>query len=349
MPFLKSLRFWWLRVLAILYLAALLAVLLGMRFVGERWWVTTALLYMPRPVFALPLPCLVAGLLWIRAFRWLATQIVALILLVPLLGFHVGWSRLPPAGSHPIRIFTMNVDLARASSDYVVNLVQQNQPDIVCLQETGGHPPTGLAGILPGFHIDQDEHFYLASRYPILSSEPAPVIMYNGHHRSLRFQHYRLQGPDGPLDVFNIHPFSPHEAFSEAVPGGVKSALRHGRILGARGRAAIVANAKLRSDELRAIAEAADQSPNPVLIMGDTNTPDLSWSFARWLGKYQDGFIEVGTGFGYTWPAHSRIRWLRLDRILANDRLRFLDARTAGSRLGDHLAVVATVVPRDKP
>lgn len=76
---------------AIVYLLALLAVVAALRLVGERWWVTTVALYLPRIGFALPLPLLVVALLVARSYRLLVTQLLAaFVLLFPLMGMHVG-------------------------------------------------------------------------------------------------------------------------------------------------------------------------------------------------------------------------------------------------------------------
>ena len=100
------------------------------------------------------------------------------------------------------------------------------------------------------------------------------------------------------------------------------------------------ANTQERLDQVRALAADAAKSSDPVLIAGDTNLPGLSWAFSHWLGEFSDGFAEVGRGFGYSYPAQ-RMVWMRIDRILAGPRFRFLDAATISPRVSDHLAVAA--------
>jgi len=99
-------------------------------------------------------------------------------------------------------------------------------------------------------------------------------------------------------------------------------------------------NTRERLEQVRALAADAASSPDPVLIAGDTNLPGLSWAFWHWLGGFSDGFAEVGRGFGYSYPAQ-RMVWMRIDRILAGPRFRFLDAATISPRVADHLAVAA--------
>ena len=84
---------------AVVYPLALLAIVGALRLLGERWWVTTIALYLPRIGFALPLPLLILALLVARSYRLLLTQAVAgLVLLFPLMGLHVGGARTAGAG-----------------------------------------------------------------------------------------------------------------------------------------------------------------------------------------------------------------------------------------------------------
>ena len=46
---------------AIAYPLLLLVAAVALRFVGERWWVTTVALYLPRLVLGAPLPFIVFG------------------------------------------------------------------------------------------------------------------------------------------------------------------------------------------------------------------------------------------------------------------------------------------------
>src|SRR5947208_2030177 len=73
--------------LAVAYPLTLLVCALLLRFVGERWWVTGVMLFLPRFGFVLPLPLLVAAIAGARRFRLLWSQVAALCVLWPMLGF----------------------------------------------------------------------------------------------------------------------------------------------------------------------------------------------------------------------------------------------------------------------
>ena len=86
-----------------------------------------------------------------------------------------------------------------------------------------------------------------------------------------------------------------------------------------------------------------------MIIAGDTNLPEHSHVFDTWLGRYQDGFAAVGSGLGYTFPAHHLLPWLRIDRILANRKLRFLDFRVGERGGSDHAPVSARIAAASPP
>src|SRR5215831_19129275 len=90
---------WALRLLAVSYVALLVVVVLALRLVGERWWVTDIGLYLPRVGFALPLPPIAFAAAVTRRWRLLATQAVAGGLLAfPIMGLHLGF---PAPGPSP--------------------------------------------------------------------------------------------------------------------------------------------------------------------------------------------------------------------------------------------------------
>ena len=77
------------------------------------------------------------------------------------------------------------------------------------------------------------------------------------------------------------------------------------------------------------------------MIVGDTNLPNLSWILGKSLGDFRDGFTSVGRGFGYTFPTTHP--WLRIDRIMVNEKLRITDFRVGVRNASDHLCLFATV------
>ncbi|HVU49079.1 MAG TPA: endonuclease/exonuclease/phosphatase family protein, partial [Polyangia bacterium] len=331
--------------LAVAYPAALLLVLLAMRGVGERSPLATILLYLPRPGFALPLPPLVFALLFVRPRRWLLTQLVAaLILLFPVMGLRLHGPRAPTPGAPRFRLLSANVDLGSATVGELASVILGARADVVCLQEAPGDESYRLAPHLPGYVVRADGQFIVASRFPITDVYVPPALEADGARVDPNFVRYRIAMPGGLVDVYNMHPASPHNAFDRLRGDGLLHELASGRLfVNHKAFGKLRHNARLRELQVRAVAEHASAAPYPVLVAGDTNLPSGSWILGHYLGGLQDGFVEAGRGFGYTFPARRAPPWLRLDRVLGDGRFRFVAFSRLDVHVSKHFPVVADV------
>jgi endonuclease/exonuclease/phosphatase (EEP) superfamily protein YafD len=333
---------WALRVFAVGYPLSLLAVIAAFRL-GDRWWGTIAALYLPRLGFALPLPFLAAGLLLDRAWRWLISPLVALALVVfPLMGLHLSGGRAAGAGAHTLKLLTFNVDSARAGLENILAKVRAAEADVIVIQESGYGEANLWRDGLPGYNVDKNGQFVLASRFPIEERFDPPNVIHEGVPRTPRFERYRITTPAGPIVLYSVHPMSPRESLDDLRGEGLRHELARGRIR-QDAKDEVVSTAALRAAQLAAVVADAARSPYPVIIAGDTNLPDLAGAFARVFAGYRDAFAEVGFGFGYTFPTRRGGPWMRIDRILGGPRVRFLDCRTVKGAVSDHLPVIATL------
>jgi vancomycin resistance protein VanJ len=234
-----------------------------------------------------------------------------------------------------------NIDESADGEADLMAAIRAEDPDIVCLQEVRGDEVALLVRGLPGYVVRRDGQFIVASKHPIVDVYVAPRIP-GGEAPIPTFVRYRIRAPGGLLDLYNLHPVSPHGPFDHLRGAGLLRELATGRFfVNHDAFRRLDRNATLRGQQARAVAEHAGASPYPVLITGDTNLPSESWLLGRFLGGYQDGFAEVGRGFGYTFPAHERLAWLRLDRILADRHFRFVSFRRLDVHVSTHFPVVA--------
>lgn len=337
------------RFLAVGYLVALVAVVAALRLGGERWWLATVALYLPRVGFGGPLPFVVAGLLWARSYRLLLTQIAcAVIVLFPLMGLRLGGPQKPTLGAWRFRVFTANTGNSAGGIAHLVGRARSGDPDLVVLEEVDDSPfeIEQLRAGFAGYAFWSSGQFAVASRFPIEDAELPPPLALGDRPLPRSYARLRIITPAGPIQLYAVHPISPHSAFDElrvAEAGdGFTDALLTARVFDRRARAVVEENTARRLSQLRALADDARQSPEPVLIAGDTNLPGLSWALATLLGDYHDAFADAGRGFGYTYPAWHR-KWLRIDRVLGGPRLRFLSAVSEPPRLYDHLPLTAEV------
>lgn len=333
---------WILRIAAVGYPVALLAVWLGLRFIGERWWVTTVALYLPRLELALPLPLLAAALARWGPRRLLLSQVAALVLLIPVLGWTWSFPRSPTPGAPQLRVLTFNINKAWFGMDGIVQVIQDAQADLVLLQEVESGDASRFAARLPGYQVRGQGQFVIASRFPIVEEVQRPGVRFEGMSYLPRFIRYRLKTPAGVIQVYNVHPPSPREGLDELRGEGLRHELESRRLIeNQKAMRLLTTVTRVRLAVMRAVVQDASQSPDPVIIAGDTNLPDLSWAYAQTLGAFHDSFREAGRGFGYTFPANHHLAWMRIDRILSDGRFRFLRSRVIPGRASDHHALVA--------
>jgi len=322
-----------------LYFAAILAYLVALRWVGEGFWATTVALYLPHGLLLAPLALLVPGLALFGPRRLLVAALAAaVVVLFPIMGLHVGGPATPTGALH-LRLLTYNVDSGKEPIAEVLAQVADAAPDVIVFQESDTKVNEPVAAALPGFTAQRNGQFFIVSRYPIGETELPPPVHLDGVERSPRFLRYTLDTPLGKVELFNVHPISPRDGFESIRGSGLTTEIESGRVFHGD-RHALVANTKLRSIQVHAIADAAARSPDPVIIAGDTNLPNGSGILDA-LGGFKDAFAEVGRGFGYTFPAHKYRAWMRIDRILAGKGLRFIDVEVGSRHGSDHYCVFA--------
>jgi endonuclease/exonuclease/phosphatase family metal-dependent hydrolase len=222
----------------------------------------------------------------------------------------------------------------------VIAMLRTTRADVIVLQEVDAKDYELLRSQMTGYTLRENGQFWLASRFPVQEVYAPPRLAHEGAMRSPRFVRYTLTTPRGPLLVYNIHPISPRDGFEALRGQGLLHEVRKGRLFNAAARASVASNTLLRMTELRAMVGDAGRSPYPAVFAGDTNLPGLSWAFADQFSNYRDGFSEAGTGFGYTFPAPLH-PWTRIDRIIADPQLQFLDFTVVHEAVSDHLAVLA--------
>ena len=311
----------------------MLAFLLALRCVGERSVLTTIGLYLPRWPLGLPLPILLFVLVRRRRFRLVGLQVLtAFCWLFPVLGLHLGTARAPTAGRRVLRVLSFNIH-SKARSPQLLSALRNAKADLLVLQEGDRDDAAFWKAQLGDYDWSVREQFVLGSRFPVVEvSKPFA--------RGAAYVRYRVELPEGPVQLYSLHPPSPRLTMSELLSEDVT---RDPTRLG-RAHADIGANTSDRERQLRVVADDARSSKLPVIIAGDTNLPDLSPVLVHTFSGFEDAFREVGRGFGYTFPTnHGLGPWMRIDRIFVNDAFRVLDFTTLPPSGSDHLPVLAVL------
>jgi endonuclease/exonuclease/phosphatase (EEP) superfamily protein YafD len=329
---------------AALYPIGLVAAIAALRIVGERRWVTTVALYLPRIGFALPLPVLLVAL-WATGARravWMLLGASVPLLLV-LMGLVLPWPVRAAAGAPTIRVMSYNVDSEIGGVEPLVQEIDRFSPDVVFLEEHGSLD--SMVTLLQARYatVRALGQFVVATRFPIASSYDPEKLSYSGRMRSSRWIEEVMDTPLGAVAFFVVHPVSPRQGFYALRGTRPKREILLGGGLPEEGEDAVAGNAGLRAAQVADVARAAklEEATHPVVIAGDTNLPGLSWVLHRFLDGFQDGFSKAGWGFGYTFPVGKHRPWMRIDRIFASDALRFVRFEVGSSHASDHLSVVA--------
>jgi endonuclease/exonuclease/phosphatase family metal-dependent hydrolase len=237
-------------------------------------------------------------------------------------------------------VFSYNPNFAAGGQDALIREILRIDPDIALFQQL--FFTDRLTAALRERYADvrTNGEFYIASRFPIRSTEVPQPLSYQRRSRSARFVRYQVDASFGPLVVYSVHPASPRGQIAAARSGGLRHAIRSGALFSLAARPDIDGDSGLRALQVLTMTRMADRETLPVIIAGDTNLPTLSPLLAR-FAKYQDGFEEAGWGFGYTFPSDRP--WMRIDRIFASEHLQFRGFELGCGLVSDHLCVYADV------
>jgi vancomycin resistance protein VanJ len=282
--------------------------------VGEQSRLTLISLYVPRhPLLAAALLGALLAPLTQRRVRLLVSLqiVVCLVVLFPVMGMTLSTSH---QVERPIHLASYNVFFGKAGRSALVEEIAAMQADVIVVQAAFGSLGEKLVERLPGRTIRQDGEFVIVSNFPVRTVDVPGSL---GSDMPSMYVKYVIETPQGTLRLFNVHPYSPRHALLGDHATGDDIALREAQIA-----AAVVA---ARSDV------------PPFVIAGDTNLPALSAIGRRHLSGLKDAFAEVGFGFGYTFP--TKRPWMRIDRVLGSDDVRFGDIRVGPRGASDHRPV----------
>jgi hypothetical protein len=244
-----------------------------------------------------------------------------------------------------MRVMAYNIDGGAAGAAGIVDEIDHYAPDVLVLVEVGA-----VEDLIPALKtryatVEYSGQFLTASRYPLVAAVEPERVPFGGRQRSPRFLVQTFDTPLGHVTFYVAHPISPRDDLP-ALAGsqGFRSLFKGGHVVATDGPSRVEANSGLREAQIRAIMELISHDPGPFVVAGDTNLPGLSRVARQYFAPLTDGFPAAGAGFGYTYP--TKHPWMRIDRILASDKLMFTHFEVGSSKSSDHLCVVGDLTSR---
>jgi endonuclease/exonuclease/phosphatase (EEP) superfamily protein YafD len=339
--------------------------------VTDQYWIGTLLAFGPRwlvllPVVALAIPALV----W-RRRAIVPLGLAAVVLIGPVMGFCVPWrqafskvqsprSKVEGTGRQ-IRILTCNTLAGRAGAQ-LEWLIEREQPEIVALQEWPSEKP--VAGVLgtaergqgtgdrkqqPGagnqeWYVARAGGIVVASRLPIVASEPLESLTRRDHVIGLRCELLTL---DGPVQFFALHLLTPRNGLEAVLEKGLGGLEELNEVTAQRQLDGMAVEAWI--EEYRGLRQiprteeprTKDEMAVPMIVAGDFNLTPESMIYRRQFGYLQNAFSTAGWGYGGT--KFTRIHSVRIDHVLADEQWQVVSCKVGPDVGSDHRPVVASL------
>ena len=233
------------------------------------------------PIFLLP----ILGFFLIKK-RWFA--IVSSVACICLLGWlHVTYFSPQPANisdSQPtLKVFTLNLGWHHKSPQALVNLIQEEKPDLICLQEINEDYAkevfSKFAALYP-HHLGRGYHVIL-SRYPIRSFQELQLAEGNEpQERAI------IQMNQQDVVLYNISTTPPWFRQHKILPFLKIPVYEYGD----------------RPAQIQDLVRRLQKETLPTIAAGDFNLTDQSQDYYYLRAVMQDAFRAAGVGFGFTFP-----------------------------------------------
>jgi len=331
----------WLAILCVAYAVGVVAFWLIIRYLGDRWWPATVLLFIPRWPILLPLLVFLPLSARLKKLFWLPLA-TTLFVFSQLMGLSVPWKRIissPPAGPR-VRVLFCNVHWDELNAPAFDQYLLASRPQVVLLQDFS---PRDVTPALkdPHWHRYQLGQIFIASEYPIEHVHDLHLERITGVedstvvHRSGASACFDLQTPTGLIHVVNVHLASPH--------AGLRTLFRKPK----DGIWRLNANSVRRWNESQVIHDWLATQTGPLIAAGDFNTPAESPIYRHFWSGYPDAFPTAGLGLGFTHL--SPLSELRIDHLITGPGVTCIDYLVGPPCGTPHRPVVVDLVIRPAP
>lgn len=217
-----------------------------------------------------------------------------------------------------IQVMSMNVKYFGQSDgkfflDSLADYISEAKPDIVCFQEYADHliydGPSSSKKIKKAggfkYYISKGKNADLRDKGTIIFSKFRPlksgyVSFGTGNVNGALWADLVLPGQD-TVRVYSCHLQSNNlgrkEQFHQKDVQNQDVAVKKSKSIIKR----LKAGFEKRSEQVSLVTEHMTKSPYPVILMGDMNDTQLSYTYRKMRGDKKDAFVESGKGAGNTY------------------------------------------------
>lgn len=328
--------------MSIAYVVMLVLVLLAIKIAGERYWLSSAALYLPPLGWLLPLAVL-TPLCFLHARRSCWFHLIAVItVLFVFMDFH--WKLWTPAKKKSLTIVTNNIGSRKAQT--LFPFLEGEKPDIIVLQEAWRLAPM-LSRRHPNFFVAQRSEFVLLSKFEIKNSGVVPGSLTPRGYLAAWFE---LNYHGKSILVYAVHLPTPRFDLERLRGRGfVVELLRGGGLYSTEGRVAFAKAMDERIQAAEKLMEVLQKEERPFLVAGDFNAPSPGYVKDIFASNLTDVFAAAGRGYGLTFPGSTWNPlslfgpWLRIDYIFAGKGWRPISCEVEPRQSAQHLGIAATV------
>lgn len=258
---------------------------------------------------------LLAVLLFIlRSRRWATLMlVVAIVNVVPVAPWYLASSEAASAGGTRITLLLSNVYSGNRNTQAIIDLVREENPDMVFLQELTGKRSRDLTALRDTYpyslNIPREDNFGVA----VLSKHPfagARVIESPPFKLPSLVAEIEIDGET--LAFVTTHPVPP---------------------IGKTGF-------ESRNEQLASIAELVNSFSGPRVLIGDLNTTMWGHHYEQLIAD--TGMVNVRQGHGVlpTWPTHLPFAMIPIDHCLVSEEFGVVMARSGPDIGSDHLPLI---------
>ncbi|MBC8064881.1 MAG: endonuclease/exonuclease/phosphatase family protein [Chlorobia bacterium] len=288
-------------------------------WVAEDYPFSTFIAYAPPAPWLAPCLILLLCSLTKRNRRWLKVNGTAFVVFGwVLLGIKVPILADRSGSDGSFTLMTFNMMGGSGGFDRILQIIEENDPDIICFQEASVLGVSGYANSqIDGYYISNHGGVAVATKEKPITSNPVPLF----------------PGSPGALEVelaSGLKIVAVHLSFHKLDSVSKKGVPVHLQQIS-------------RKHEIEVDILTGKYGGRPkVVIAGDFNCPPRGHIYSRMRRHFTDAFATAGWLTGFTWPSEFPVQ--RIDYAFTTD-LKVQSARTISSTVSNHLPVLFRFKP----